>query len=731
MLVDKDIKPKTIKVIPNKDLPSKLKEFICLNKDMNLFKLNEIYKVNKYLAKKAIFKCKERPKKLLNALYILRETGDHRQMVSYYQKEFKTKLGSFAQIRSVDAKLAFELLAKCTKYKFFAGKREGGLLKKVNFEDRIISGDEQAEKVIEHYEGVHKLPDKFKNNITKNYEFPNKEKFNISFQDVLNLFQRFKRDKAFCTDGYNNETFRLCSKCKTLRDCYFENLCEKCKNLVIFCTKIFDNKYFNRKENANKHFKTRLIPLNKVYPAIGNINEYRPIICISSLVKFMEAIMIDDLNDYLSNHLNKNQIGFVPKQETGMNIARLVKHAKEFSKDCKNENSCLLFIDFSSAYDKVLREKLYCKINKKRILSGFKQDLLKYIHKNLKVVYNDKKCTPETGVPQGSQTSPSLFNIYSEEQLDEIEQKYIILKVMALAYADDQVFIIRHEHDIGNIINLIENWAKNNNMIINFKKSGIVPIKYIKKNSIFKNILEYKKFPILQEYKYLGVIIDKTLNFEKALKKVEEKCTIQCARLYIINKCISIADRLFLFLVFICPQYDLLAPQIPFGSKNWPQKVTVSQKKMLKRMLLIRKRAEHRILDCLNPINQDKRRNLNIKRIYYKLIKRFPDEENLYKDMIEFQKIGESKEEKDEEVYKNFHKKCDHDIELYEEINKIGAYKCLLCMNDYNKNTPITLNHLEEVHNMKFDNISLLEDIMKKKTIFKFIKENGEVLYNY
>ena len=148
-------------------------------------------------------------------------------------------------------------------------------------------------------------------------------------------------------------------------------------------------------------------------------------------------------------------------------------------------------------------------------------------------------------------------------------------------------------------------------------------------------------------------------------------------------------------------------------------------------MLLIRKRAEHRILDCLNPINQDKRRNLNIKRIYYKLIKRFPNEKNMYKDMIEFQDIGEIPEEKDEEVYKNFHRKCDHNIELYEEINKIGAYKCLLCTNNNNRKTPITLRHLEEAHNMKFDNDSLYEDIMKKKTIFKFINENGEVLFKY
>ena len=131
---------------------------------------------------------------------------------------------------------------------------------------------------------------------------------------------------------------------------------------------------------------------------------------------------------------------------------------------------------------------------------------------------------------------------------------------MVLAYADDLVFIIKFEHDIAKVIDLIKKWSENNNMIINYKKSAIVPIKFTKIKSIFKNKNEYLGFPILKDYKYLGVFIDQTLNFEKALKKVEEKCTILCARLYIINKCISIADRLFLFLVFICPQYDLLAP---------------------------------------------------------------------------------------------------------------------------------------------------------------------------
>ena len=67
------------------------------------------------------------------------------------------------------------------------------------------------------------------------------------------------------------------------------------------------------------------------------VNEYRAIVCISSLIKFLEAILIDDLNDYLSNKLNKNQIGFVPGQEIGMNIARLILNAKSLIESLKGK----------------------------------------------------------------------------------------------------------------------------------------------------------------------------------------------------------------------------------------------------------------------------------------------------------------------------------------------------------------------------------------------------------
>ena len=82
--IEKEIKPKLVKLIPNKLLPFKLKEFICLESKMDLCQLSKIYKINKKLAKKAIYKCKERPENLLKALDILRETEDPKQMVRFY-----------------------------------------------------------------------------------------------------------------------------------------------------------------------------------------------------------------------------------------------------------------------------------------------------------------------------------------------------------------------------------------------------------------------------------------------------------------------------------------------------------------------------------------------------------------------------------------------------------------------------------------------------------------------
>ena len=56
----------------------------------------------------------------------------------------------------------------------------------------------------------------------------------------------------------------------------------------------------------NETFKGRLILLNKVWPDIPKKDEFRPIIIMSPIYKYLEMRFADKLQSYLINHMNPN-----------------------------------------------------------------------------------------------------------------------------------------------------------------------------------------------------------------------------------------------------------------------------------------------------------------------------------------------------------------------------------------------------------------------------------------
>ena len=53
----------------------------------------------------------------------------------------------------------------------------------------------------------------------------------------------------------------------------------------------------------------------------------------------------------MEQKLIKEQVGFVPRMETGVNILKLSKKIYEFKKDNTKKNFYLAFIDLKGAYD--------------------------------------------------------------------------------------------------------------------------------------------------------------------------------------------------------------------------------------------------------------------------------------------------------------------------------------------------------------------------------------------
>jgi hypothetical protein len=58
-------------------------------------------------------------------------------------------------------------------------------------------------------------------------------------------------------------------------------------------------------------FQARLCSFNKVWPNIPLSEEFRPIVVLSPLYKFLELRFLSKLNTYLTQKLDRNQIGFV------------------------------------------------------------------------------------------------------------------------------------------------------------------------------------------------------------------------------------------------------------------------------------------------------------------------------------------------------------------------------------------------------------------------------------
>ena len=119
------------------------------------------------------------------------------------------------------------------------------------------------------------------------------------------------------------------------------------------------------------------------------------------------------------------------------------------------------------------------------------------------------------GVMQGSLLSPTLFNIFVNDLIQDLEQKGL-----TMAYADDIAALYEGKPKLDNVIEVVESWAKRNKIGINYLKSGITALG--KCSMEMKKALRYRGFPVVREYKYMGITVSDRLSVREHLKNLKE-----------------------------------------------------------------------------------------------------------------------------------------------------------------------------------------------------------------
>ena len=246
-------------------------------------------------------------------------------------------------------------------------------------------------------------------------------------------------------------------------------------------------------------------------------NNYRPISVLPTISKIFERHIANQLKSFLktTDVLFAYQSGFRENHSCQTSLIRLIDSWLMDMDDDKIIGS--VFLDFKKAFDLVDHEILLYKLKLNHFTDKACELFNSYLNGRFQVIKNGPMVSEmqplSSGVPQGSILGPILFLLYVNDLPLNLQSNIDM-------YADDAT-LYKSSKSLSEINELLQNdlskidtWSKNNNMILNPKKTTCMVIGSKKR---LKNIPELQlkvlnnKIENVSVQRVLGLYIDNSL----------------------------------------------------------------------------------------------------------------------------------------------------------------------------------------------------------------------------
>ncbi|CAF3093128.1 unnamed protein product [Rotaria sp. Silwood2] len=263
-------------------------------------------------------------------------------------------------------------------------------------------------------------------------------------------------------------------------------------------------------------------------------SSYRPISLLSCLGKLMEKIVKQRLMLELErrNILPEHQAGFRPGKSTIYNIVRLERYAQgQLRHAGRRRHSAVILFDIKAAFDSVWHDGLIYKLNDLHLPQYIINYLISFLHNRTAAIEIEnvlsRQFNLKSGTPQGSPLSPLLYIIYTSDSMNGLPthtEHGLFADDTALWTSSNTMTSLSSR--LQQSIDAFESWCKSWKLKLQPTKTELIHFS-IHPRKKYKHPVEVKVentiIKPLEHTRYLGVIIDKTLNWRSHLDHIETK----------------------------------------------------------------------------------------------------------------------------------------------------------------------------------------------------------------
>ena len=299
-----------------------------------------------------------------------------------------------------------------------------------------------------------------------------------------------------------------------------------------------------------------IIPIFKSGDPLS-IENYRPISILPFFNKIFETTIYNRINDFVSKCklISPEQFGFQKNRSTEQAITCFSENIYDTLN--KKESAISVFIDFSKAFETVNHSILLDKLEAYGI-RGIALDLISSYLSNRRHVtrIGGHVSSPKVvniSVPQGSNLGPIFFILYVNDLLN------ISSLFSSILFADDLTLNFRHSNletlvrNCNSEIQKLIEWTQCNRLTINHSKSFFMFIS--NRFRYYHPLILLNNAPLKQcmSGKFLGVIVDDSLNFKLHIDYISNKVSKSIGILFKLKDYLPQSTLVSLYYSFIYP----------------------------------------------------------------------------------------------------------------------------------------------------------------------------------